>query len=368
MKSVRLCAAVPAAILAACSVAACQTGSNTVADSAPPKPVTAPAGATSTTKPGEMPSWRIPNIGEAAESYYAPDNEHLIAQVQSPLAVKSPRGMSGFLTKTFTDSGTDVVLVNDKGWDACSYYFPDGRKLIWTSIKDNLDMPVGNWSDWRNYPQGSELYTSDRQGGNVVRLTNNKYYEAEVTVSPDGKWIVFGRMIDKNMDLWVMKSDGTGEKQITFTADDQEGAPYFLSDSETILFRAWKASEYGQSPTPMTIYTIRRDGSDLKPRTFTHDMNWAPYPTPDDQHFVFVRAETPRNWEVYLGYMDGKTPPKRITFDEGFDGFPALSPDGRKMVWTSNRSSEGAGFMQGLRLHVMDVTALNLEPQKSSRR
>ena len=26
----------------------------------------------------------------------------------------------------------------------------------------------------------------------------------------------------------------------------------------------------------------------------------------------------------------------------------AISPDGRKMVWTSNRSSEGAGFMQGL--------------------
>jgi len=45
-----------------------------------------------------------------------------------------------------------------------------------------------------------------------------------------------------------------------------------------------------------------------------------------------------------------------------------LSPDGRKMVWTSNRSSEGAGFMQGLQLHVMDVTSLNLGPKKKSRR
>ncbi len=63
------------------------------------------------------------------------------------------------------------------------------------------------------------------RASNVQRLTNNEYYEAEVTVSPDGKWIVFGRMIDGNMDLWVMKSDGTNEKQITFTEDDQEGAP-----------------------------------------------------------------------------------------------------------------------------------------------
>ncbi len=367
MTSIRDLAIWPSALIAGFFLVACQSGSGTVADAPALKPVVVPAGTVVTTKPGEPPSWRIPNIGEAAESYYGPDSEHLIAQVQSPLAVKSPRGMSGFLTKTFTDSGTDVVLINNKGWDACSYYFPDGKTLVWTSIKDNLDMPIGNWSDWRNYPQGSELYTSDRQGGNVVRLTNNKYYEAEVTVSPDGKWIVFGRMINKNMDLWVMKSDGTGEKQITFTEDDQEGAPYFLSDSETIIFRAWKASEYGQSPTPMTIYTVKRDGSGLKPRTFTHDMNWAPYPTPDDQHFLFVRAETARNWEVYLGYMDGKTPPKRITFDEGFDGFPAISPDGRKMVWTSNRGS-GAGFMQGLQLHVMDVTALNLGPRRKTRR
>jgi hypothetical protein len=37
------------------------------------------------------------------------------------------------------------------------------------------------------------------------------------------------------------------------------------------------------------------------------------------------------------------------------------------MVWTSNRGS-GAGFMQGLRLHVMDVTSLNLGPKAAARR
>lgn len=326
------------------------------------EPVVPPAGATISTRPGELPSWQIPNLGEAAEAYYGPDSRHLIAQVQTPLAVKSPRGLSGFLTQTFTDEGTEITLINDKGWDACSYFFPDGQRVIWTSIKDRLDMPLGNWSDWRNYPQGAELYVSDLKGGNVKRLTNNEFYEAEVTVSPDGQWIVFGRQIKGNMDLWVMKSDGTEERQITFTEDDQEGAPYFLPDNETILFRAWKASRYDEKPTPMTIYTIKRDGTDLRPRTYTDDMNWAPYPAPDGKHFVFVRAETPRNWEVYLGYLDGKTPPKRLTFDDGFDGFPAISPDGRKMVWTSSRSAAGAGFMQGLRLHVMDITALGIRP------
>jgi TolB protein len=339
-------------------VAACTTTS-----SGPPRlaPVVPPPGAAVSTRDGEMPSWMIPNINEAAESYYGPDSEHIIAQVQSPLAIKSARGMSGFLTQTFTDAGTDIVQINSKGWDACSWFFPDGKKLIWTSVKDNLTMDLGSWSDWRRYPQGSELYTSDRQGGNVVRLTNNKYYEAEVTVSPDGKWIVFGRQIDGNMDLWIMKSDGT------FTKDDQEGAPYFLPDSNTIIFRAWKASEYDQKPTPMTIYTIKRDGTGRIPRTYTHDMNWAPFPTPDGRHFLFVRAETPRNWEIYLGDLQSHDL-KRLTFDEGFDGFPAISPDGRKMIWTSSRMGGGKGFMQGLKLHVMDVTSLNLGRARHSAR
>ncbi|MEZ5497790.1 MAG: hypothetical protein R3E77_00035 [Steroidobacteraceae bacterium] len=347
------------------SLAGCSGMETQPAAESTPAPLAVPAGAKQFTAEGELPSWEIPNMPEAAEAYYGPDSQHLIAQVQSDKAIKSARGSAGFLTQTFKDDGTDIVLVNDHGWDACSYFFPDGKKLIWTSIKDRLDMDIGSWSDWRRYPQGSELYTSDLKGGHVRRLTNNEYYEAEVTVSPDGKWIVFGRQIKGNMDLWLMRSDGTDEKQLTFTDDWQEGAPYFLPDSETIIFRAWKASEYGQRPTPMTIFTIKRDGSGLTPRTFTHDMNWAPYPAPDGRHFVYVRIVDGNNWEVFMSDMQAGEAdvPKRLTFDPGFDGFPSISPDGRKMVWTTSRSGGGKGFMQGLRLHVMDITSLGVGPR-----
>jgi Tol biopolymer transport system component len=356
------------------ALAACSQGKDAAppaVDAAPAAAATvvAPEGAAVSTRDGELPSWQIPNMGEAAEAYYGPDSVHLIAQVRNSKALKSSRGGDGFLTTTFTDAGDDIVLVNDKGYDACSYFFPDGERLIWTSVRDHLGdgkTLEGDWSDWDKYPQGAELYISDRQGGDVKRLTDNNYYEAEVTVSPDGKWIVFGRQIDGNMDLWVMNADGSGEKQITFTEDWQEGAPYFLPDSETILFRAWKASEYGQRPTPMTIFTIKRDGSGLEPQTHTHEMNWAPYPAPDGKHFVYVRIEpNSNNWEVYLGEI-GAGPdaaPRRLTFDDGFDGFPSISPDGRKLVWTTNRSDETKAFMQNLRLHVMDITSLGIGPK-----
>jgi len=310
--------------------------------------------------PRELPTWKIPNLPPSAEAYYAPDNLHVIAQAQDPDAMKREGRETGPLTYTFTDQGEDIRRINDRGQDACAFFFPDQQRVAWTSTRDNMDMPVGNWSDSNEYPQGAELYTSNLEGGEIVRLTDNEWYEAEVSISPNGEWLVFGRQIDGNMDLWRIRPDGTDEEQITFTPDWQEGAPFYLPDSETIMMRAWKRSEYGKiSPTPMTVFTVKHDGSERIQRTFDRDMNWAPYPAPDGRHYVFVRIVEDNNWEVFLGDLTGGEP-VRLTFNDSFDGFPALSPDGTKMLFSR---STGEGFMSGLMTYVMDVSSLNLGPE-----
>ncbi len=305
------------------------------------------------------PYYDIPDIPVSAEAYFAPDSYHMIAQTNDSRAVKSPFGTTGNLTYTYSIDGTNLQAANDRGQDACSYFFPDQQRIVWTSTRDNLDMPAGNWSDQDEYPQGAELYSSNIDGSDRVRLTNNKYYEAEVSVSPNGQWIVFGRMIDGQMDLWKMRPDGSGEQQVTFTEDWQEGAPFFMPDNETIMFRAWRKSEYGKvSPTPMTVFTIKHDGSDWRRYTFDQDMNWAPYPAPDGRHYVFVKIRGENNWDVYLGDLAGGKP-FRLTTYEGFDGLPSLSPDGTKLAWA--RST--AGFMRGMRTHIMDISSLNIGPE-----
>jgi len=308
----------------------------------------------------ELPIRVIPNVPSNAEAYYGPNNKYVIAQTRDPDALKAEGRDSGSLTYTFTDEGKDIKRINDRGQDACSYFFPDGKRLVYTSTRDNMDMPVGNWSDSKDYPQGAELYIADLDGSNVIRLTNNKWYEAEVSVSPDGKWLVFGRQIDGKMDLWRMRPDGSDEEQITFTDEWQEGAPFYLPDSKTILTRAWKRSEYGEiSPTPMTVSTIDAETKKITQRTFDQDMNWAPYPAPNGRHYVFVRVVENNNWEVFLGDLAGGEP-VRLTFNEGFDGFPSISPDGTKMLFAR---STGGGFMSNLTTFVMDVTSLNLGPE-----
>lgn len=307
--------------------------------------------------PRELPFYMIPDIPDAAEAYWAPDSYHLIAQTRDPRAVPTARGGLGALTWIFTADGKEKWSVNDHGQDGCSFFFPDGKRVVWTSTRDNLDMPIGNWSDSDDYPQGAELYSSDLKGGDLKRLTNNKWYEAEVSVSPDGQWITFGRQIDGKMDIWVMRSDGSGEFQVTRTDDWQEGAPFFMPDSEHIIFRAWKRSDYKKvRPTPMTVFTIKRDGTDWRRHTYDNGMNWHPVPAPDGRHYVYVKALTETNWEIFLGDL-ASGEHRRLTFNDNLDFLPQVSPDAKQMNWARAR---GPGFMQGIRTFVMDVSSLDL--------
>lgn len=315
---------------------------------------------------GELPVWLIPNMPESAEAYYGPDSYHIIAQTQDPDAVPASheRAAGGALTWIVTDDGKEKWRVNDHGQDACSYIMPDGKRVVYTSTRDNLDLPVGNWSDENDYPLGAELYMSDIDGKNVKRLTNNEFYDAEVSVSPDGSKIVFTRQIDGKLDIWMMNSDGTGEHQISFTDEWQEGAPFFLPDNRTLTMRAWKRKkpdpDAGHEMTLMTVFTVDTDTKVITPVTTDKWMNWAPYPTPDGKHYVFVRPlkENPSNWEVFLGALDGSDP-VRLTFNNSFDGFPSVSPDGTKMLFTR---SVGKGFMSDLYTYVMDISSLNVGP------
>ncbi|UCH10803.1 MAG: PD40 domain-containing protein, partial [Fidelibacterota bacterium] len=280
----------------------------------------------------ELPVRVVPGFYSAAESYFSPDGRRLI------LNARLIEGEEEYHVYTVNLDGTDIRRINSLGSDACSYYFPDNQRLIFTSTRDNRHLPGGDYSDPADYPTGAELYTCRPDGSDLRRLTRNELYEAEVSISPDGEWVLFGRSIEGRMDLWRMRPDGSDEFRITDTPDDQEGGAFYLPDSRTIIFRAWKIQDQGQRGMPMTIYTINHDGTGLQQITYEEGVNWAPHPAPDGVHFVFVKMLPPHNFEVYLMNMEtGKQ--TRLTYNDAFDGFPSFSPDGHTISFSSSREA-----------------------------
>ena len=66
-------------------------------------------------------------------------------------------------------------------------------------------------------PRVNAAWDIDGEGKNVVRLTNNTMYDAEVTVSPDGQWIAYqGRSAGKS-GLMIARPDADRSRNLTFT-------------------------------------------------------------------------------------------------------------------------------------------------------
>jgi len=301
------------------------------------------------TKAVELPVRVVPGFYSAAESYFSPDGQRLI------LNARLIEQEVEYHVYTVRLDGTDIRRINSLGADACSYYFPDGQRLIFTSTRDNPRLPRGDYSDPANYPAGAELYTCRPNGSDLKRLTRNKLYEAEVSISPDGQWVLFGRMIEGRMDLWRMRPDGTEEFQITNTPDLQEGGAFYRPDSRHIIFRAWDIKDQGQRGMPMTIYTINHDGSDLKRITHEEGVNWSPHPSPDGVHFVFVKLLPPHNYEVFLMNMDSGQQ-TRLTYNDAFDAFPSFSPDSHTLSFSSSRDQPEDS--RRMAVHLMDIQSL----------
>ncbi|HTY05773.1 MAG TPA: hypothetical protein VMC86_04585 [Gemmatimonadales bacterium] len=290
--------------------------------------------------------------GQNAEAYYSHDGSRLIFQHTPP---PDTAGCDQEFIVNVDGSGLHRVS-DGLGRTTCGWFFAGDTRVFYSSTEAQGPAcpPRPDYSHgyvWALYDY--DIYASDPDGSHKVRLTANKGYDAEGTLSPDGKTIVFTSQREGDLDIYTMNVDGTGVRRLTNTLG-YDGGPTFSPDGKLIVYRAYHPSTTADSaeyrallaqgvvrPTKMDLWVMNADGSNQRQVTHLAGASFAPAFFPDSKRIIFSSNfpdPTSEHFDLYAVNLDGSDL-EAITTDHSFNAFPMFSPDGRHLVWASNRGA-----------------------------
>jgi Tol biopolymer transport system component len=190
---------------------------------------------------------------------------------------------------------------------------------------------------------GQDLTRVTSLGTDAKTLVTGKDAQRKYgSYAPDGSTIAYtdtAKGKGFGAQLWTMKVDGTGRRQIT-TLDNQATCPKFSPDGKTVAFQVVTGGT-------ASIWTVSATGGNAHQVTPADNgyygacVSWAP----TGASFVVARGEVdersgePFNWDIYSVRADGKGL-TQLTRTAGDKNSPAYSPDGGTIVF-SNITEQG---------------------------
>jgi TolB protein len=292
---------------------------------------------------------QLTNGGENAEAYFSHDGTRLIFQ-----STRSGRTCDQQYVMHVDGTGLRRVS-NGQGKTTCGY-FMDGDGRIFYASSDALEKACPPRPDaskgyvWRLDP--FDIYTARADGSRRRRLTHFGVYTAEGVLSPDGRRIVFTSLKDGDLDIYVMDVDGSHVRRLT-TQTGYDGGAWWSPDGKRIVYRAYHPTEEKDlasyrdllaqrlvRPNKMDLWIMDADGRNQKQITHLGAASFGPSWTPDGKKIIFSSNHhtDPKlgNFDLFLINPDGSGL-EQITTAATFDGFPMFSPNGKLLVWASNR-------------------------------
>ena len=290
------------------------------------------------------------NGGQYQSPEWTPDGEYIVASKgETRLGVVK-------LWMGHVDGGAGQILIPEPANSKTvgPALSPDGR-YIWHAQR------TGSWQYNASMPQ-YQLAVYDRETGDTFTRTSRYGSAFRPTLSPDGKWLVYGTRHEEQTGLRIRALETGEEEWLAFPVqrDDQESIAdldvlpgmSFTPDSEELV------ASYGGK-----IYRIPVDGSDAIPVPFSIDVNLSvgpevsfDYRISDDPTFIVKQirdavpspdgsrlAFTSLDRLYVMDYPDGT--PRRLTDADYVEAMPTWSPDGEWVAYVT-WSEEGGNLMK----------------------
>jgi Tol biopolymer transport system component len=247
---------------------------------------------------------------------WSPDGRHIaFVSLRDTLTGKWGMGTSSIYIIDFdpvagVSRGEARRLTDDGGSDGWPTWSPDGQRIAFHSDRG------GDWDIWVINVDGTGLTNLTRQPG------DDQYADW----SPDGKKIAFTSSRSGNQDIWVMSvpgpqagGDGRGTDLVNLTnAKGRDRYPMWSPDGTRLTFNTNRDGDY-------EVYMMKADGSNQRnisdsPKSTEGLADWSP----DGQRLVLYSSR-PGNKDVFI--VDLTTGVwTNITNDPASDEFCTWSP------------------------------------------
>jgi len=297
----------------------------------------------------------------AGEGYFSQDGSLLVFQSE-----REPGNPFYQIYLLDLQSGDIRRVSPGVGKTTCPWIHPSKKKVLFASThldpraaeKQKAELAQRASGQERRYSwdfdEQYDLFETDLASGKVTNLSKARGYDAEASWSPNGSLIVFAsnrhaytaqlsadeqaafsRDPSSQIDIYLMKSDGTQVRRLT-NSPGYDGGPFFSADGRKICWR-----RFSTDGATAEIFTMNVDGSEPTQITQLGAMSWGPYFHPSGDYLIFAsNLEGMKNFELYMVGPQGSSTPVRVTFTDGFDGLPVFSPDGKHLAWSSSRGSQ----------------------------